>query len=108
VIWKLLVIMLGVMAAAASYKFSTELVKMSKFEMAQVRRTLCACGDVGRVVWWPRIIWWWISLDLRCICTKCHQKAQVPRASKTNYQLAVDLGQVTLPSRTSTPSPWGG
>lgn len=29
--------MLGVMGAAASNKFSTELIKMSKFQMAQVR-----------------------------------------------------------------------
>jgi hypothetical protein len=41
--------MLGVMGAAASNKFSTELIKMSKFQMAQV----CVCGLVlvlvGRV-----------------------------------------------------------
>lgn len=34
--------MLGVMGAAASAKFSTELIKMSKFQMAQVGRDSCA------------------------------------------------------------------
>jgi hypothetical protein len=38
--------MLGVMGAAASNKFSTELIKMSKFQMAQVRILLC--GFRGR------------------------------------------------------------
>lgn len=33
--------MLGVMGAAASNKFSTELIKMSKFQMAQVRHRVC-------------------------------------------------------------------
>jgi hypothetical protein len=34
--------MLGVMGAAASSKFSTELIKMSKFQMAQVC-CFCSC-----------------------------------------------------------------
>lgn len=40
--------MLGVMGAAASNKFSTELIKMSKFQMAQVRACwACRASDVG-------------------------------------------------------------
>jgi hypothetical protein len=41
--------MLGVMGAAASNKFSTELIKMSKFQMAQVSITFAvAMGRWGR------------------------------------------------------------
>lgn len=43
--------MLGVMGAAASNKFSTELIKMSKFQMAQVRHLIaCVLGQNG--AWW--------------------------------------------------------
>jgi len=39
--------MLGVMGAAASSKFSTELIKMSKFQMAQV---CCFCSNGLRML----------------------------------------------------------
>jgi hypothetical protein len=47
--------MLGVMGAAASAKFSTELIKMSKFQMAQVGRGAagrCVLGDLHCVLCW--------------------------------------------------------
>ena len=45
--------MLGVMGAAASNKFSTELIKMSKFQMAQVSSTFAvAMGRWGGGTGW--------------------------------------------------------